>query len=177
MEITKFAVINPILRQHHNLLPRNLRALIVGKSNSGKSTLLYNLLLKPWVDYESLIVFRKSLHQSEYQIIKSGFEYGLSKEQIANVFQNQEALLDVGVTPFQAIQQYTGPKEQAISASFYTDCELIPDPAELDPEIKNLLVLDDCFLGKQSKAEAYYTRGRHNNCDTIFLSQNYFRLP
>ena len=105
MEITKFAVINPILRQHHNLLPRNLRALIVGKSNSGKSTLLYNLLLKPWVDYESLIVFGKSLHQSEYQIIKSGFEYGLSKEQIANVFQNQEALLDVGVTPFQAIQQ------------------------------------------------------------------------
>ena len=48
---------------------------------------------------------------------------------------------------------------------------------ELNPDTKNLLVLDDCFLGKQNKAEAYYTRGRHNNCDTIFLSQNYFRLP
>ena len=177
MEITKFSVINPILRQHHNLFPRNLRALIVGKSNSGKSTLLYNLLLKPWLDYESLIVFGKSLHQNEYQIIKSGFEHGLSKEQIANVFQNQEALLDINVSPFQAIQQYTGPKESRITASFYNDCELIPDPSELDPETKNLMVLDDCFLGKQNKAEAYYTRGRHNNCDTIFLSQNYFRLP
>ena len=177
MEITKFSVINPILRQHHNLFPRNLRALVVGKSNSGKSTLLYNLLLKSWLDYENLIVFGKSLHQNEYQVIKNGFEHGLSKEQIANVFQNQEALLDIGVSPFQAVQQYTGPKENAITANFYSDSKLIPDPSELDPDTKNLLVLDDCFLGKQNKAEAYYTRGRHSNCDTIFLSQNYFRLP
>ena len=177
MEITKFSVINPILRQHHNLFPRNLRALVVGKSNSGKSTLLYNLLLKPWLDYENLIVFGKSLHQNEYQIIKNGFEHGLNKEQIANVFQNQEALLDIGVSPFQAIERYTGPKDNTITASFYGDCDLIPDPSELNPDAKNLLVLDDCFLGKQNKAEAYYTRGRHNNCDTIFLSQNYFRLP
>ena len=48
---------------------------------------------------------------------------------------------------------------------------------KLNPGTKNLLVLDDCFLGKQNKSEAYYTRGRQNNCDTIFLSQNYFRLP
>ena len=177
MEITKFSIINHVLRKHNNLFPRNLRALIVGKSASGKSTLLYNLLLKPWLDYENLIVFGKSLHQNEYQIIKSGFEHGLGKEEIANVFQNQKTLLDAGISPFEAIQRYTGFKENLITANFYTDCELIPDPSELDPETKNLLVLDDCFLGKQNKAEAYYTRGRHSNCDTIFLSQNYFRLP
>lgn len=177
MEITDFSVINPVLRNHHKLLPRNLRALVVGKSNSGKTTLLFNLLLKPWLDYNNLIVFGKSLHQSEYQIIKSGFENGLSRDQIANVFKNQELLLQAGVTPLQAIEEYDGPRENTITASFYNDCELIPDPSDLDPDVKNLLVLDDCFLGKQNKAEAYYTRGRHNNCDTIFLSQNYFRLP
>ena len=32
-------------------------------------------------------------------------------------------------------------------------------------------------MEKQNKAEAYYTRGRHNNCDTFYISQNYFRLP
>ena len=80
-----------------------MRVLVVGKSNSGKSTLLYNLLLKPWLDYENLIVFGKSLHQSEYQVIRTGFESGLSKEQIANVFKNQEPLLEVGISPIQAI--------------------------------------------------------------------------
>ena len=54
---------------------------------------------------------------------------------------------------------------------------MIPDPADLNVEENNLLILDDCFLGKQNKAEAYYTRGRHNNCDTFYISQNYFRLP
>ena len=178
MEITDFSVINPIFRNHNNLLPRNLRALIVGKSFCGKSTLLYNLLLKPWLDYENLIVFGKSLHQSEYQIIRSGFEHGLSKEQISNVFNNQVPLQEAGIDPFQAIEKYDGPRtENNITAHFFDDCTDIPDPSELDPRIKHLMVFDDCFLGKQNKSEAYYTRGRHNNCDTIFLSQNYFRLP
>ena len=177
MEITNFSIINPILRNHHHLLPRNFRALIVGKSSSGKSTLLYNLLLKPWLDYDNLMVFGKSLHQNEYRVIKAGFENGLDKEQIANVFKNQESLLEAGMSPLETIQNYTGPRESDITANFYTDCDSIPDPSELDPKSKNLLILDDCYLGKQNKAEAYYSRGRHNNCDTIFLSQNYFRLP
>ena len=53
-----------------NLIPKYLRALIVGKSSSVKSTLLYNFLLKPWLDYNNLIAFGNSLHQSEHQIIK-----------------------------------------------------------------------------------------------------------
>ena len=139
MEITNFSVINPILKRHHHLFPKHLRALIVGKSSSGKSTLLYNLLLKPWLDYNNLIVFGKSLHQSEYQVIKAGFEYGLDKEQIANVFNNQEPLLEAGISPIQAIQEYTGPKNSDINVSFFSDCEQIPDPSELDPEKKNYL--------------------------------------
>jgi hypothetical protein len=29
----------------------------------------------------------------------------------------------------------------------------------------------------QSKAEDFYTRGRHNNISSIYISQNYYKLP
>ena len=68
-------------------------------------------------------------------------------------------------------------KKKDITVNFYEDCEMIPDPASLDPRMKNLLILDNCYLGPQNKASAFYSRGCHNNCDTIYISQNYFRLP
>ena len=80
-------------------------------------------------------------------------------------------------SPLISIEKYSGVRNGEVRADFYDDCQNIPDPSALDPAQKNLLLLDDCFLDKQNKAEAYYTRGRHNNCDTINIAQNYFRLP
>ena len=176
MEISKLSIKTSLNRENHKLLPRNLRALIIGKSSAGKSVLLYNLLLKPWLDYDNLLVFGNSLHQPEYQVIKKGFEKNLSKEQLINLFENQSYLCKAGLTPLEAIEEFNDGKGK-IKANFFNDCESIPDPSSLDPQLKNLLVLDDCYLGRQNKAEAYYSRGRHSSCDTIFLSQNYFRLP
>ena len=165
-------------RDNNSLLPRNIRGIIIGKSNCGKTTLLLNLLLQPkWLDYNHLYVFGKSLHQKEYQILKKGYEEGLSKHQVANIFVNQEVLTKVNLSPVEVIEEYSGTRKGDIKANFYGDCAMIPDPSELNEDEKNLLILDDCFLGPQSKAEAYYTRGRHNNCDTFYISQNYFRLP
>jgi len=39
------------------------------------------------------------------------------------------------------------------------------------------MIFDDLLLQKQNKCEAYYVRGRHSNCDCLYLSQNYFKLP
>ena len=160
------------------LLPPNVRALAIGKSNAGKTCLILNLLLQPnWIDYNHLYVFGKTLHQQEYQIVKKGFEVGLAKQQIANIFKNQDEFQKVDLPPLDVIDQYTGVRKGTVKAEFYNDCNMIPDPTELDPKEKNLLILDDCFLGPQSKAEAFYTRGRQNNCQTIYISQSYFRLP
>ena len=81
------------------------------------------------------------------------------------------------MSPLDAIDEYNGMKEGGILANFYNDCTMISDPSTLDTTKKNLLILDNCFLSNQSKAEAYYSRGRHNNCDTIYILQIYFRLP
>ena len=173
MDVTNFSINHKKSRHNNPLLPSSIRGLLVGKSNCGKTVLLLNLLLKDkWLDYNNLLVFGNSLHQQEYEIIKKGFENNLGKQQILNIFQNQEIM-----PPLEAIENYNGIKDGGITAEFYENCELIPDPKTLDPELKNLLILDDCYLGNQSKAQTYYTRGRHSNCDCLYISQNYFSLP
>ena len=114
------------------------------------------------------------LHQQEYKV--KGFEADFSKQQISNVFANQEALRVANISLLTAIDTFSGACNGKIKADFYDDCQNIPVPSALDRMQKNLLLLDDCFLGKQNKAKAYYTRGGHNNCDTIYIAQNYFRL-
>ena len=137
--------------------------------------MIFNLLLQPgWLDYNHLYVFGKSLHQQENKVLRKGLEAGLSKQQISNLFNSQEALGNI--SPLTAIEKFSCARNGKVRAAFYDDCQDIPDPSALDPMRKNLLLLDDCFLGKQNKAEAYYTRCRHNNCDTIYIAQNYFRL-
>ena len=117
------------------------------------------------------------MHQKEYKILKAGFENGLSKEQITGIFENQQQFQKKGLNPIEVIADCDVENKNKISTEFYDDCNEIPDPSELNPSDKNLMIFDDCILEKQSKAEAYYTRGRHNNCDSFYISQNYFLLP
>ena len=163
-------------RENNALLPQNIRGLAIGKSGGGKTTAIFNLLLQPgWLDYKHLYVFGKSLHQHEYKVLRKGPEAGLSKQQISNLFNRQEALGNI--SPFIAIEKFNGACNGKIRADFYDDCQDMPDPSALDPTQMNLLLLDDCFLVKQNKDEVHYTRGRHSNCDTIYIAQIYFQFP
>lgn len=176
-----YTMTNDVSRRNSPLLPKSIRMLLIGKSGCGKTTVLFNFLLEPnWIDYTVLYVFGNSLHQPTYKLLKKGYQSGLSKEQIANLFSNQSALKKNKLTPLTAIDEYTqlhGIQDIKIKTHFYNTCASIPDPAELNESDKNLMIFDDCFLGSQNKTEAYYTRGRHNNCDVVYISQNYFRLP
>ena len=169
MNISKRYAWQSVGNCHENspLLPQSLRGLVVGKSGCGKTTVIFNLLFQPgWLDYNHLYIFGKSLHQQEYKILRKGFEGGLSKQQTSNVFNSHEMLQ----SPHIAIEKYSGVRNGEIRADFYDDCQNIPDPSALDPMQKNLLLSDDCFLGKQNKAEAYYTRRiSHTSMLTIVL--------
>ena len=95
-------------RDNSPLLPNNTRGLLIGKSNCGKTTLLLNLLLQPdWLDYNHLYVFGQSLHQQEHKILKKGFEIGLDKNQISNLFMNQRVLKESGMLPLDIRGEYT----------------------------------------------------------------------
>ena len=166
-----------IRKNHCFFLPKDIRGIIVGKSGFGKTTLLNYLLLEPDVlDYNRLLVCGNSLHQPEYRIMNAAFAKKLSKNQIKTIFEHQREAMNEG-GPEKVIQEFKGNCKGDIDADFYTDVTKIPDPANQDPAYKNLLILDDIMLDSQSKAEAYYTRGRHNNFDVFYISQSYFRLP
>ena len=79
--------------------------------------------------------------------------------------------------PLDAIKNYEGKLTGGITDEFYENCDNIPDPKDLNPNLKNLLILDDCYLGPQSKAGPFYSPGRHANSDTMYISPNYFALP
>ncbi len=169
------------LRCNHPLLPKSIRAVIVGKSGCGKTTLLLNLLLNPrYLDYNKLFVFGKSLFQSEYQIIKKSFEEGLPKYCILNIFRMNEEIVkndecDVDDVIHGMAKEL--PIKSDIKVEYFEEAEDVPDPGDLSKDDKNLLIFDDLILTKQNKIEDYYTRGRHSNVDCIYLSQNYFKLP
>ena len=175
MEIENFTIKNKVVRNNIPYIPGDFRGLIVGPSACGKSVVLFNLLLKDgWLDYNHLLVFGNSLHQKEYRIIREGFEKHLNKSELLNLFRNQDFM-----DPFEVLENLPSGglrSKPEITAEFYEDCSKIPDPKELDPRLKNLLILDDCFLGPQSKARAYWSRGRHSSTNCVFISQNYFAL-
>ena len=60
-----------------------------------------------------------------------------------------------------------------IECHFYESCSDVPDPRDISPENKNLMIFDDLQLEKQNKCESYYVRGRHSNIDSFYLAQNY----
>jgi len=168
-------------RFNNPLLPRSITGLIIGKSRCGKTTVLLNLLLRPgWLDFNALQVFGKGLlFQPEYRILKKAFEEKLPKEAIRRLFDNKDKIIRLNVDPTCVVEEMAKHvyEKSDIECKFYENAEDVPDPTDLNPQKKNLMIFDDLLLEKQNKCEIYYTRGRHGNVDCFYLAQNYFKLP
>jgi energy-coupling factor transporter ATP-binding protein EcfA2 len=167
-------------RFNHQLLPKSIRGLIVGKSGCGKTTLLLNLLLRHgWLDYNNLSVFGKSLFQPEYRILKQAFEAKLTKEAILKLFQLRDDMMRLEISPAYVVEEMgKAVKEKSdIDCNFFDSACDVPDPSNLNVNKKNLIIFDDLQLEKQNTCEKYYIRGRHSNVDCFYLAQNYFQLP
>ena len=154
--------------------------MIIGKSGCGKTTLLINLLLRPgWLDYNNINIFGKSLFQPEYHILKRAFEEKLPKEVIIRLFENQNEITDLGISPISVVKEMAKDIRDKfdVECKFYESAEDVPDPRELSSEKKNLMVFDDLLLERQITCESYYVRRRHSNVDCFYLAQNYFKIP
>ena len=164
-------------RKNHFLLPSpTIRMLIIGRSGCGKTSLLLKMLLENgWLDYNELYVYSKSLHQPEYKILKAGFDKGYSKSDIVKMFNDSN---NINVTVDEYVKKLPTKCKSKITVAFYENFESIPDPSELNCDKRSLFIFDDVMLEKkQNTSESFFTRGRHNNCSCIYISQNYHKLP
>jgi len=147
-------------RFNNSLFPRSLRGLIVGKSGSGKTTLLLNLLLRPgWLDYDNLYVFGKSLFQPEYRILKKAFEEQLPKEAILRLFDNQNEIMSRNLSPINILEEMAKnhTNKSNIDCKFYESASDVPDPRDISPEKKNLIIFDDLLLERQNNLLAIWS--------------------
>ena len=93
-------------RCNRPILPKGIRGLTIGKSGCGKTKLLINLLLRPgWLDYNNINIFGKSLFQPWYHILKKAFEEKLQKEAIVRLFENQNEITDLGLSPISIVEE------------------------------------------------------------------------
>jgi len=128
------------------------------------------------------------LYQPEYRNIQAGLENKLSKSNMLKLLNAGDEIRDENywkskidddkddiptiesvATAMKLLQK----KPSKLEGEFYTSADAIPDPADLDKSIRNLMVFDDIMTDKnQDPAANYFTRGRSASCDSIYLSQN-----
>ena len=159
--------------KHDENLPHSFRMLIVGPSGCGKTNLLLNLILTPdYIDYNNLIIFSKTVFQQpEFKCIQDCLNYGYTKEEIYHMFLNK-------IKPKFNADNDLSTINSKISMTLSNKAEEIHPPDKLDKGKKNLIIFDDVVNEKNQKImEMYFTRGRHNKANVIYLSQSYFELP
>ena len=174
------------------ILPNNFRLLIIGSSGCGKNVLLMKMLLADnFMDYNNLIFYSTTINQIELQILKEGLENNLTKKSIRNIFENQDRIPDEVESPFSIVEWY---KENIINSDIKNKNEYIDEENKINvtfsnkPEDiiycdnlpknkKNLVIFDDVVnIKNQDIQKSYFTRGRHNNCNVINISQTYYAL-
>jgi ABC-type dipeptide/oligopeptide/nickel transport system ATPase component len=164
---------------HHPNIPNSFRMLVIGSSGCGKTVLLLRMLIEPdFLDYDNLIIYTTTKYQQGYQLLYHGFNNGLSKENLAAITLQQENFRGLTIPVLcKKYAEFLKNPSNTITVTIIDKTNKLTPTEQLDKTKKHLIVFDDCITQKnQQVIGSYFSKGRHNNCNSIYLSQSYFDL-
>ena len=84
-------------------------------------------------------IFGKRLFQPAYHILKKAFKENLPKEVIIRLFENQNQITDLDISPISIVEEMAKEirDKSNVVCNFYQSAEDAPDPRELSSEKKN----------------------------------------
>ena len=139
---------NKKFKQVYSFMPNDtFRMLICGNSGSGKTNLLYHMLIEPLLYYDKIFLYAKNLEQDKYQ--------NLMKEM--NEAGSEEAGYDV----------------KTVS----NDLIIPINHLDYEDKQKLSIFDDYVCEKNQRQIVDYFIQGRHKNCSVIYLSQSFYKTP
>ena len=133
--------------KHADIFPRNIFMILAGSTNSGKTNLLINFIMKGSVKYDNIMIYTTTPDQDSYKFLGEYFNEVKTKLKL--------------------------PKD---IITFHNPEEGIDDPSTLDKNKTHIVVFDDVMNEKQKVMTDYFTRGRHNNVNVFYLCQSIHQL-
>ena len=151
---------------------------IIGRSDLGKTKLLFKFLLKNYFDFEKVVFASPSLTQAEYEVIIKSLQKGLSINQIRTIFEVQKHITNID-SALDIITSNENFKPTKLEVIEFKSPDYIPLPNELIPRKfkRVLVVIDDCTIINSVNPIQLFVYGWPLNINTIYLSQKYTKVP
>ena len=104
------------------------------------------------------------------------FEKGFTKQAVRAVLEKHEKEVNAKGGLKEYLNEFHD-RDPLLTVKCYAPNDAIPDPSELDVKGKHIVIFDDMMENsKQTVPQSYFCRGRHNNADCFYISQNYFKI-
>lgn len=142
---------HPLLPQHNN--HQSYRWLCVAKSGGGKTNMVISAILQQQIRFDHLYLVATSPDQPKYRLLIKWIN-SLEK-------------------------QFKKSKGEDVSMmTVITKVEDVPDLEDVNPEIANLMLIDDFIMEKNQEVFCdWFVRSRHKSVSIIYLTQEYYQTP
>ncbi len=150
---------NGVLYPQHTGHQGGFRCLVTGKSGSGKSNVVLDLIMGVAANGEKKINFH------HLYLVASSPDQGKYKALIKWVNSMEKA--------FEAET-----KEYCSMITVITEPEDMPPLEEVNKEIVNVMIIDDMIMKKNQRVFAdWFVRSRHKSVSIFYLTQDFYQVP